>query len=418
MVAMDTETRARIKGTLKANLQQRLAERDIPLDEPHILEQLRDIMAGYPAFRSSLGEDGVASLESDIARDILAYGPIQPLLDDPTITEVMVNGPNDVFFERDGIIQRSSAHFDSDDEVEHLIDRIAAGQGRMCNDQFPQVDTRLADGSRVHATKPGVTPGTSTITIRKFSPDVRGIPDYVELGSCSEAMGKFLLAAVAAKSNILVSGGTGAGKTTLLNALSVAIPENERVITIEDNKELLLQHENWVSMEARPANAEGTGEVTIRDLVRGALRMRPDRIVVGECRGVEAFDMLQAMNTGHDGSLTTVHANDARAALTRIESMVRQTGEVRDKQSIVQMMQNALDLIVHVHRTKDGKRVISQIEEIADGGGDNVKTQLVFSYDEVSRQFKPSGFPPQRTVDRFRAQDVDFDPHWFRADVL
>lgn len=418
MPEINAEQYSRIKANVKQNLQRRLSEREMNLDEATIRRELTDILDGFPAFRESLGQDGQKELEDAIVRDIIEYGPIQPLLDDPSITEVMVNGPHDVFFERDGIIARSDAHFDSIEAIDLLIDRIAAGSGRVCNDQFPQVDARLADGSRVHATKNGVTPGVSTITIRKFSPDVRDIEDYVKRGSCSEAMGKFLLACVAAKSNILVTGGTGAGKTTLLNALSVAIPVHERVITIEDNKELMLRHEDWVAMEARPANSEGSGEVTIRELVRGSLRMRPDRIVVGECRGGEAFDMLQAMNTGHDGSLTTIHANDARAGLTRLESMVRQTGEVRDLRSIVQMMQSALDIIVHVHRTKDGKRVISEIQEVADGGGDNVKTQLVFSYDDVTKQFSPSGFPPQRAIDRFRAQDVDYDPTWFRADGM
>ena len=413
------ENRAQIKDKVKKELQRIVGERSIDVNEDSIRAEVRAIIERYPAFSDALGKEGLEELEAAIVVDIVQYGPIQGLLEDDSVTEVMVNGCDNVFFERAGRCEESSARFSSDDDVELLIDRIAADQGRVCNDQFPQLDARLPDGSRVHATKRGATPGGPTITIRKFSPSVRSLDDYVRRGSCSKQMAAFLAAAVEAKTNILVTGGTGAGKTSLLNALSVAIPEQERVLTIEDNKELMLSHRNWVSMEARPANSEGAGEVTIRDLVRGSLRMRPDRIVVGECRGAEAFDMLQAMNTGHDGSLTTIHANSARAALTRLESMTAMAGEAGvDAKGISQMIQTAIEVIVHVERLRDGRRVISEIEEVDPSGGEIIKTQTVFRRDPVSGRYDAAGFPPARTVERFLAADVDYDKAWFYSEHL
>src|ERR687886_270286 len=274
------------------------------------------------AIDGALGRQERLRLASEIADEVLGLGPLEPLLRDPTITEVMVNAWDRVYFERNGVIRRADTAFRDDSHVLNIIDKILRPVSRRLDDSSPMVDARLPDGSRVNAVIPPLAVHGPSLTIRKFSRELLAADDLVRLGTLGRSTLDFLSACVRARANILVSGGTGTGKTTLLNLLSAFIPSHERIVTIEDPAELQIKHEDWVSLETRPPNIEGKGQVLQRDLVKNALRMRPDRIIVGECRGGEAFDMLQAMNTGHDGSLTTIHANSPRDALSRIENMV------------------------------------------------------------------------------------------------
>ncbi len=295
---------------------------------------------------------------------ILGLGPLEPLLHDPEITEVMVNSPTEIFIERQGRLERVEARFRDEQHLRQIIDRIVAPLGRRVDESMPYVDARLSDGSRVNAIIPPLAVRGPALTIRRFSATPFTLKRLVELGTLNEAMARFLQACVRARLNILISGGTGAGKTSTLNALAQAIPRQERLITIEDTTELRLSAENIVSLEARPPNIEGKGEITIRTLLRNALRMRPDRIIVGEVRGAEAFDMLQAMNTGHPGSLTTVHANAPADAIRRLESMVLMAGLDLPQPTIREYVASALQLIVQQERLPDGSRRVVEIAEI------------------------------------------------------
>ncbi|WP_139650928.1 CpaF family protein [Raoultibacter phocaeensis] len=298
---------------------------------------------------------------------IFGYGPIEGLLADETVTEIMVNATNSVYYERDGVLVRSESVFSADDQVRALIDRIIGPLGKRIDEASPTVDARLPQGHRVHAIIPPLALDGPILTIRKFAPYGMTLDDMVATGSFDRRMKQLFLWAVAARKNIAVSGGTGTGKTTLLNALSCEIPKKERIITIEDSAELRFrEHPHVVRLEARPRNAEGFGEVTIRDLVIGALRMRPDRIVVGECRGAEALDMLQAMNTGHDGSLTTLHANAPEEAVMRLTTMVRYGADL-PVDVIETHIASAIDLIVQIARASDGARFVSKIAELSHG---------------------------------------------------
>ncbi|MEO7667285.1 MAG: CpaF family protein, partial [Dehalococcoidia bacterium] len=288
--------------------------------------------------------------------DAIGLGPLEPLVNDPTISEVMVNAPDEVYFERDGIIYLAALRFRNNDHIMLVVDRIIAPLGRRVDESSPFVDARLPDGSRVNVIIPPLVPKSPVITIRKFRPDKYNMTDLVGNGTMSEEVAEFLRACIQLRLNIVVSGGTGTGKTTILNALSQYIPERERIVTIEDPIELKLQQKHVIAAEARPANIEGKNEVTQRDLLRNTLRMRPDRIIVGEVRGPEAFDMMQAMNTGHEGSLTTVHANSARDALSRIENMVLMAGFDLPARAIREQMASAFHLIVHLSRFADGSR--------------------------------------------------------------
>jgi pilus assembly protein CpaF len=299
----------------------------------------------------------------EVRDDILGFGPIQPLLDDLEVSEVMVNGPNKVYVEKLGKLIKTAVIFEDNDAVLKIIDRIILPLGRRVDSDSPTVDARLPDGSRVNAVIPPVAVDGPSITIRKFRKDKLSMMQLVELGSITTSMSEFLRACVVSRLNIIVSGGTGSGKTTLLNVLSSLIPETERIVTIEDAAELQLQQEHVVRLESKAANVEGKGQVTIRDLVRNALRMRPDRIIVGECRGGETLDMLQAMNTGHDGSLTTLHANTPRDALSRTETMVLMAGLELPIKVIRQQVSAAIDLIVQQTRLKDGSRKVTAITE-------------------------------------------------------
>jgi pilus assembly protein CpaF len=317
-------------------------------------------------------------LVAGIVDDVLGYGPIEPLLQDDSITEIMVNGHRQVFVERSGKLEESGVQFASDEHLMRVIDRVVAAVGRRVDEASPMVDARLADGSRVNVIIPPLALHGPVLTIRKFSRDALTADDLVALGSLSAGAAEFLRACVCGKLNVLISGGTGVGKTTLLNALSSFIPSDERIITIEDAAELHLQQRHVISLEARPANIEGQGEVRIRDLIRNALRMRPDRIVIGEVRGPEAVDMLQAMNTGHEGSLTTIHANTPRDALSRLETCVLTAGVDLPLRAIREQISSAFDLVVQLSRLVDGSRRITHVTEVLRMESDVVTLQDIF----------------------------------------
>lgn len=330
-----------------------------------------------------LPQDIQRAIFQDVLNDMLGYGPIQPLLDDPDVSEVMVNGPKKVYVEKRGQLVRSPVLFDDDAHVMRVIERIITPMGRHVDADSPTVDARLPDGSRVNAVVRPVALDGPSITIRKFSKDKLTTEQLVNFGTLTASMAEFLRACVLARLNIVISGGTGSGKTTFLNVLSGFIPENERIITIEDAAELQLQQDHVLRMETKPRNVEGGGETTVRDLVRNSLRMRPDRIVVGECRGGEALDMLQAMNTGHDGSLTTLHANSPRDALSRLETLVLMAGVELPLKVVRQQISSAVDLIVQQTRLKDGARKITAITEVAGMEGDTIVLTDIFKFEQT-----------------------------------
>ncbi|MBT3241206.1 MAG: CpaF family protein [Chloroflexi bacterium] len=319
----------------------------------------------------------------ELKNDLLGFGPIQILLDDPNITEVMVNGPKSVYAEINGKLEKTAVMFENDAEVIRLIEKIVLPIGRRIDKDSPAVDARLPDGSRVNAIIPPVAIDGPSITIRKFAKDRLGIQDLIEFGSLTAQMGDFLEACVKAHLNIVVSGGTGSGKTTLLNILSSFIQDTERIVTIEDAAELQLQQDHVVRLETKVANTDGIGQMTIRDLLRNSLRMRPDRIVIGEVRGGEALDMLQAMNTGHDGSLTTVHANNPRDSISRLETLTMQAGIDMPIPIIRKQIASAVDLIVQQSRIIDGSRKVTNITEIAGMEGDTVVMTDLFEFEQI-----------------------------------
>ena len=321
-------------------------------------------------------------LVSEVMDEVVGYGPIQPLLDDPSITEVMVNGPRRIYIERAGKLTLTDRAFKNDDHVLRIIDRIVAPIGRRVDESMPMVDARLPDGSRVNVIIPPLAVRGPTVTIRKFSKKPYTGEDLVGFGTMTHEMMEFLKGCVTAKLNILVSGGTGSGKTTTLNVLSSFIPHDERIVTIEDAAELQLQQDHIVTLESRPPNIEGKGEIPIRQLVRNALRMRPDRIVVGEVRGGEALDMLQAMNTGHEGSLTTAHTNSPRDAIARLETMVLMAGTDLPIKAIREQIASAIDLIVHQSRLRDGTRRVTYVTEIQGMEGDTIVLQDLFRFEQ------------------------------------
>ena len=318
----------------------------------------------------------------EIEHETFGLGPIEPLMQDPTVSDILVNGAREIYVERRGKLERTRVTFRDDTHLLQVIDRIVSAVGRRVDESSPMVDARLPDGSRVNAIIPPLALDGPVLSIRRFTKDPLRMADLIEFGTITPALAEILRATVQARLNILVSGGTGAGKTTMLNVLSNAIPNTERIVTIEDSAELQLQQDHVVRLETRPPNIEGQGAVTQRDLVRNALRMRPDRIVVGEVRGAEVLDMLQAMNTGHDGSLSTVHANSTRDALSRVETMVLMSGLSLPVRAMRDYIASALDLVIHVSRLSDGTRKVVRVTEIVGMEEDVVTTQDIFTFDQ------------------------------------
>ncbi|HKZ86796.1 MAG TPA: CpaF family protein [Anaerolineae bacterium] len=358
-------------------------------------------------------------LFESIVAEILGFGPIEPFIADETITEIMVNGPKNIYIERAGRIERTSATFENADHVMRIIDRIVAPLGRRIDESSPYVDARLPDGSRVNAIIPPLSLVGPVITIRKFFKIPLTIERLIELGTVSPEAVEFMKACVQGKCNVLVSGGTGSGKTTLLNILSSFIPEDERIVTIENAAELQLRQEHVVTLESKPPNIEGRGEVTIRDLVINSLRMRPDRIIVGEVRGAEALDMLQAMNTGHEGSMTTLHANSPRDALARMETMVLMAGMDLPHRAIREQISSAIDVIVQQERMRDGSRKIVSINEVQGMEGEVITMSTLFEFEKIGIEngkvvgrFKPTGLRP-KFMEKIEAAGIRLPPNIF-----
>lgn len=364
-----------------------------------ITQRLNDI---YNRTRLNLPQNIRERIFKEILDEMLGYGPIQPLLEDPDITEIMVNGAKQVYIERLGKLKKTDVAFQDDDHVMRIIERIILPLGRRIDSDTPSVDARLPDGSRVNAVIPPVAIDGPSITIRKFQQDRLGVQELIEIGSITESMVDFLRACVISRLNIIISGGTGSGKTTLLNVLSSMIPEGDRIVTIEDAAELQLRQEHVVRLETKPPNLDGRGLVTTRDLVRNSLRMRPDRIVVGEVRGGEALDMLQAMNTGHDGSLTTLHSNAPRDALSRLETLTLMSGVDLPVRVIREQIAAAVDLIIQLSRLTDGSRKVTYISEVSGMEGETIVLSDIFKFEQtgvspeamVLGELKPTGIRP------------------------
>jgi pilus assembly protein CpaF len=365
----------------------------------------------------------------EMIQDTLGYGPLDPLLADPAITEVMCNAHDDIWVERDGKLFHTGASFTDDNQYRHVIEKIVAAVGRRVDESAPMVDARLPDGSRVNAIIPPLAIHGPVLTIRKFAADPYQVKDLINFGTFTLDLATVMEACVRGKLSVLVSGGTGTGKTTNLNVLSSFIPDGERIVTIEDAAELQLQQPHVVSLEARPPNAEGAGEVRIRDLVRNALRMRPDRILVGEVRGAEALDMLQAMNTGHEGSMTTVHSNSPRDALSRLETMVLMAGFDLPVRAIREQIAAAINLIMHLDRMPDGRRVVTSVTEVQGMEGDTILLQDIFKYrmfprrvgedvtTKASGELVATGLRP-KFLDKLAENGVDVPAKAFRSAPL
>src|SRR5450830_806792 len=402
---------------VKFRIQSRvISDMDPKLDLSNQVEVRRQI---EEIFGKVIDEEGLALTRAERVRmleqitdEIIGLGPLEPLLRDESITEVMVNGPRQVYIERSGRLELTNVVFQNDDHVMRIIDRIIAPIGRRVDESSPMVDARLTDGSRVNAIIPPLSLVGPVITIRKFSASPFTVDDLIRFGTATADMFDFLRASVEARLNVFVCGGTGWGKTTTLNVLSSFIPADERIVTVEDAAELQLRQEHVVTLESRPPNIEGRGAVPIRDLVRNALRMRPDRIIVGECRGGEALDMLQAMNTGHDGSMSTGHANSPRDMLARLETMVLMAGVDLPLRAIREQVSSAVDLIVHQSRMKDGTRRITNITEVQGMEGDVIVMQDVFVFEQtgviegkIQGRLRPTGIRP-KFVEKFEIMGI------------
>src|SRR3954465_1429195 len=408
----------------KFRVQQRvISDLDPKLDLSNQVEVRRQI---EEIFSKAVDEEGLALARAERVRmleqitdEIVGLGPLEPLLRDESITEVMVNGPRQVYIERGGKIELTNVTFQNDDHVMRIIDRIIAPIGRRVDESSPMVDARLVDGSRVNVVIPPISLVGPVITIRKFAATPLTTDDLIRFGSATPEMFDFLRACVEPRLNIFVSGGTGSGKTTMLNVLSSFIPNDERIVTVEDAAELQLRQEHVVTLESRPANIEGKGAIPIRELVRNALRMRPDRIIVGECRSGEALDMLQAMNPGHDGSMSTGHANTPRDMLSRLETMVLMAGVELPLRAVREQIASAVDLIVHQDRLKDGTRKITNITEIQGMEGDLIVLQEVFRFHQtafvdgvIHGQLRPTGVRP-RFAEKFESHGIHLPPRLF-----
>lgn len=388
-------------------------------DKQEILENIKDIS-------DLLGENIPNTIRKKLIEQIydetIGLGPLEVLLKDDSISEIMVNGPDQIYVERKGKLELTPIKFRDNNHVLNIIDRIISPIGRRCDESTPMVDARLQDGSRVNAIIPPVSLVGPSITIRKFSKTPLAIADLIKYNSLSYQMASFLEACVIGKANIMVFGGTGSGKTTLLNTLSGFIPENERIVTIEDAAELQLKQPHTITLESRPENVEGTGAITIRDLVKNSLRMRPDRIVVGEVRAGEALDMLQAMNTGHDGSLTTAHANTTRDLLSRLETMVLMAGMGLPSRAIREQISSAFHIIVHQSRLRDGSRKIMKISEILGMESDTIILQDIFVFNQdgydtngnIKGKFVSTGIRP-KILERLADEGVVINDDWFKV---
>ncbi len=402
---------------LKSRVQNRLlAELDPSMDISKVSEVRTTIQE---LFEQVLTEENIVlsrperhRLYEQIAAEILGFGPLQPLLEDETITEVMVNGSKNIYVERGGKITRVPVAFESDEHVMRIIDRIVAPMGRRIDESSPYVDARLPDGSRVNAVIPPISLVGPTLTIRKFFKNPISIEQLVQFGSITPEALQFLKACVESRLNVVISGGTGSGKTTLLNILSQFIPNDERIVTIENAAELQLRQEHVVTLESRPPNIEGRGEVTIRQLVVNALRMRPDRIIVGEIRDDAALDMLQAMNTGHDGSMTTAHSNSPRDTLARIETMTLMAGLELPVRAVREQISSAIDLVVHQERLRDGTRKIVNVTEVSGMEGDVITMTDIFMFEQsgyedgkVVGRLRPTGLRP-KFIDKIEAAGI------------
>ncbi len=412
----------------KFRIQQRvIGDIDPKLDLANAVEVRREI---EEAFGRALDAEGLALTRAERTRmleqitdEIVGLGPLEPLLRDESITEVMVNGPRQVYVERAGKLELTNITFQNDEHVMRIIDRIISPIGRRVDESSPMVDARLVDGSRVNAVIPPISLVGPVVTIRKFASTPLTTDDLIRYGTSTPEMFDFLRACVEARLNVFVSGGTGSGKTTMLNVLSSFIPNDERIVTVEDAAELQLRQEHVVTLESRPANIEGKGAVPIRELVRNALRMRPDRIIVGECRSGEALDMLQAMNTGHDGSMSTGHANTPRDMLARLETMVLFAGVELPLRAVREQIASAVDLIVHQERLKDGSRKITNITEVQGMEGDVIVLQDVFVFEQtgvvegkVQGRLRPTGVRP-RFAEKFEAHGIHLPPRMFGSPI-
>ncbi len=393
-------------------------------------EQQRDAVA--KAARELISQEGLPlggmtrdEMIEAVVDEVLGLGPLEPMLRDPSISEVMVNDIDKIYYEQEGRIFRSPARFRDKQHVMRIIERIVAPLGRRIDESSPMVDARLPDGSRVNITIPPASPKAPSITIRKFRADKMRMADLIQVGALSEATAEFLAMCVRARLNLIISGGTGTGKTTMLNALSAFIPNTERIITIEDPAELRLQQDHVITLEARPASIEGKNQIKQRDLVRNCLRMRPDRIIVGEVRGEECFDMLQAMNTGHDGSISTIHANSPRDALARLENMVLMAGMDLPARAIREQIASAIHVFIQVSRLQDGSRKVTHVTEISGMEGDTVTLQDIFLFQldrvdedgKVIGQMRPTGIRPS-FLNKFKLAGIDVPNHLFAGEGL
>ena len=383
-----------------------------------VLADLRDQLAQ----ETGISRDDRQRIALDLANDILGHGPLERLLADDSITEIMVNGPDEIWIERSGRLYETPVRFSDESHLRRIINKMVAQVGRRIDEASPMVDARLPDGSRVNAIIPPLSLSGPLVTIRKFSKRRLDLEDMVKLGTLTAETTEFLQRCIRAQLNMLISGGTGSGKTTLLNALSTSIPEEERIVTIEDAAELRLNQRHVLRLEARPRNLDGEGEVEIRQLLRNSLRMRPDRIIVGEVRGAEALDMLQAMNTGHDGSLSTVHSNSARDALARVETMVLMAGIDLPVRAIREQVSSALDAVVHLERLEDGSRRVTSISEVQRMESDVITMQELFKFqlDKVNADgaivghLRPTGLRPT-FVSKFEKRGVALPQGLFQA---
>ena len=397
-----SDYKTRVREALFSKVGARVFDASLSEAQLHrlIIEELGQLIVEQGTALSEAERERIAA---DISKDILGYGPIEAFLHDPSVTEIMVNSTDFIYVEREGRLHRTRSRFPNDESLRRVIDRIAAKVGRRVDESSPMVDARLSDGSRVNAIIPPLAVDGPALTIRKFSRDPYQVEDLIRFGTLNAGTAALLTACVQGRLNILITGGTGTGKTTLLNVLSSFIPEDHRIVTIEDAVELQMRQDHVVRLEYRPPNIEGRGEVTIRDLVRNSLRMRPDRIIVGEVRGGEALDMLQAMNTGHEGSMSTLHANSPRDALNRLETMVMMAGIELPVRAIREYISSALRLVVHIARFRDGSRRISQITEVTGMEGDLISLQDVFRFEylpggnadgKVNGEIRPTGIRP------------------------